>query len=209
MSAGSPELLQLVVVDAGAAGLGQLLASPAWAAARVYEAADGTSRRLVVRALPADGNPRAAAAETAALRRGSPTAVDNVYRRILLAPDDGGPFFTGGPLSVVMIDMAPERERAMNEWYDSSHVPNLLTVPGYRVASRYRLVPPEEREHAMGPEYLALYELESAESIPLIGPEPALMTPEAVAELAIFRRDWAPATRNLDWAVYRPRPAAT
>ena len=208
MNADAPDLLQLVVAGRGAPGLAELLARPGWADARLYAPADDGPRRLVLRSLPAGADLRAAAAETDALLAHDPCGVDNLYRCILRAPDDGLPFLTGRPVSVVQLDMVAEREQAMNEWYDGSHVPNLLLVPGYRVAARYRLVAPAERGHSMGPEYLALYELDGDEAIPLIGPEKERMTPEAIAELGVFERDWASAVRNLAWGVYRPcRPA--
>ena len=207
MRAAAPDLLQLVIVDRGATGLAELLRRPGWAQARLYAPADDGPRRLILRNLPPGADVRAAAAETDAVRSHDPAGVDNIYRCILRAPDDGGPFFTGKPVSVVMLDMLAEREQAMNEWYDESHVPNLLLVPGYRVAARYRLVAPAERGHPMQPEYLALYELDGDEAIPLIGPERERMTPAAIAELGVFERDWAPVVHNLGWAVFRPCPA--
>lgn len=203
------ELMQMVITPAPAAAVDALLAEPGWEGALAYDAVDGRARTLVIRGLPEEADLEAAGIALAGLRAADPSIAANVYRRILLAPDDGGPFFTGGPLSIVMIDMLPEREEAMNEWYDTSHVPNLLEVPGYRVASRFRLVEPRAMSMSTGPAYLALYELDDEESIPLIGPDPEHMTPEAAAELEVFRRDWASAVTTLAWTVFRPRRAGS
>lgn len=201
------ELMQMVITPAPAEAVDALLAQPGWEGALAYESVDGHPRTLLLRGLPEDADLAAAGIALAGLRASSSLAA-NVYGRILLAPDDGGPFFTGGPLSVVMLDMLPGREAAMNEWYDTSHVPNLLAVPGYRVASRFRVVEPRATSMSTGPAYLALYELDDEAAIPLIGPDPEQMTPEATAELEVFRRDWASAVSALAWTVFRPRRAA-
>ena len=44
-------------------------------------------------------------------------------------------------LSVVMVDcVVSEKEAAFNDWYDYSHVPNLLQIPGYASAARFQLL---------------------------------------------------------------------
>lgn len=50
----------------------------------------------------------------------------------------------------------PEQEEAWNEWYDTIHVPALLTVPGFRSARRYQ-------ERGAAGRYLAVYEIDSAD----------------------------------------------
>jgi hypothetical protein len=68
-------------------------------------------------------------------------------------------------LLVVLTNPASESaEAAYNDWYQGSHLPDVLRVPGYRRATRYRSAgglgggpsPFEQR-------YLALYELEAAD----------------------------------------------
>jgi hypothetical protein len=44
-------------------------------------------------------------------------------------------------------------EAPWNEWYDGKHIPDLLTVPGFRSARRYSEID--------GDGYLAVYEIES------------------------------------------------
>jgi hypothetical protein len=133
----------------------------------------------------------------------------NAYRRISSWPAaDGGEFFTGRPLSVITLDMDPKAEAAMNAWYDASHVPNLLCVPGYRNAARFRLLDEMSRDLSTGPRYLALYELESEEVVVSIGPDPARQGPEAREELDIFRRDWARFTAKVSWNIFRPAGVA-
>ena len=51
-----------------------------------------------------------------------------------------------------------EREAAYNEWYSGTHVPELLAIPGFVSARRYRLSgEAKEGQHS----YLAVYELEA------------------------------------------------
>lgn len=208
MSPEGAELMQMVITPAPVEAVDALLAQPGWEGAIAYASVTGQPRTLVIRGLPEDADLAAAGIALAGLRAAEPSMAANVYRRILLAPDDGGRFFTGGPLSIVLIDMLPEREEAMNAWYDTSHVPNLLEVPGYRVASRFRVVEPRATSMSTGPAYLALYELDDEAAIPLIGPDPEHMTPAAIAELEVFKRDWASSVTTLAWTVFRPRRAA-
>jgi hypothetical protein len=183
MSPEGAELMQMVITPAPVEAVDALLAQPGWEGAIAYESVAGHPRTLVIRGLPEDADLAAAGIALAGLRAAGPIAA-NVYRRILLAPD------------------------AMNAWYDTSHVPNLLEVPGYRVASRFRVVEPRATSMSTGPAYLALYELDDEAAIPLIGPDPEHMTPAAIAELEVFQRDWASSVTTLAWTVFRPRRAA-
>jgi ketosteroid isomerase-like protein len=51
--------------------------------------------------------------------------------------------------------VSPEREGELNEWYDRVHIPQLLAVPGFVSARRFR------RVGDSGPEYLTVYEIEA------------------------------------------------
>ena len=48
------------------------------------------------------------------------------------------------------------REAEFNDWYDGTHTPELLAVPGFVSARRYRRVGDDG-----APEYLAVYEIEA------------------------------------------------
>ena len=51
----------------------------------------------------------------------------------------------------------PSREKEFNEWYDETHLPDILETPGFTRATRY-----ENREPAEGQgKFLALYEVET------------------------------------------------
>jgi hypothetical protein len=56
----------------------------------------------------------------------------------------------------VRIDVAPQHESEFNEWYNSDHLPALVSVPGVYCARRYVAVEGK-------PKYLAVYELRDAE----------------------------------------------
>ncbi len=59
---------------------------------------------------------------------------------------------------VVMTDpVSPDREADYNEWYNECHLPDVLAIPGYVSATRYRAF---EGRRGFNQEYLALYELD-------------------------------------------------
>ncbi len=129
----------------------------------------------------------------------------NVYRQ-LSGSHLGNPFLSGDlPLSVVMADcVVPQKEAEFNAWYDSSHVPNLLQIPGYASGARFQLI-----EHPaldwldMGPKYLALYEFENLDCLPSLA-DPDTMCQEAQDELGRWMEFGAPLVDNMSWNVYRP-----
>jgi len=65
---------------------------------------------------------------------------------------------TGKALLVVFMDPKAEVEGKLNKWYNQSHVPERVAVPGILSARRFELV---DGEGAY--KYLAIYELENAE----------------------------------------------
>lgn len=52
----------------------------------------------------------------------------------------------------------PSREDEFNEWYDNTHIPDMLETPGMIRASRWVSAHQEKNQHR---KYLALYELET------------------------------------------------
>ena len=52
--------------------------------------------------------------------------------------------------------VSQERDGDLNDWYDGTHIPELLAVPGFVSARRYRLVGDDG-----APEYLAIYDIEA------------------------------------------------
>lgn len=129
----------------------------------------------------------------------------NIYQQ-LSGCHLGHPLLTADlPLSVVMVDcVVPEKEAEFNAWYDRSHVPNLLQIPGYASGARFRLLEHPALEWLdMGPKYLALYELDSLHSLAGLA-HPESMRPEAKAELQRWLDYGAPLVDNMSWNVYRP-----
>jgi hypothetical protein len=57
----------------------------------------------------------------------------------------------------------PSREDEYNDWYDNTHVPQVLAVPGFVSARRHRLTEwsAKRLEDVPGPVYLAVYELDT------------------------------------------------
>jgi hypothetical protein len=81
----------------------------------------------------------------------------NVYRDITpasLKPKPGGP--TGMGLFIQMLDVDPEHEEELNEWSNTEHLPDRLSLPGFLRARRF--VATEGT-----PKYLVMYDLESTD----------------------------------------------
>src|SRR5512147_1963761 len=65
----------------------------------------------------------------------------------------------GPAIFLVYTDLADDRyEEEFNAWYDTEHLPQLLTMPGVLDAARYVAV-------KGGPKYLAAYELENTDAV--------------------------------------------
>ena len=66
-----------------------------------------------------------------------------------------------GLLIVLTKPSSEDREEEFNEWYDDTHLVDLVNVPGVTSASRYKLADAQVVEGAsLGNPYLAIYELE-------------------------------------------------
>ena len=64
----------------------------------------------------------------------------------------------GAALLIVFVDVDAEHDAEFNEWYNQEHLPERLSAPGFLDGARYEAV-------KGGPRYLAVYELESAETL--------------------------------------------
>jgi hypothetical protein len=70
-----------------------------------------------------------------------------------------------GDLFLVLSNPVDGQEDAYNRWYDQTHLPEVLSVPGVVAAQRYELVPMKPAEDMPTPadpehRYLAVYELD-------------------------------------------------
>ena len=91
----------------------------------------------------------------------------NVYEQISGSPLREPLLLSDRPLSIVAAAVDPDHEAQWNHWYTESHVPNLLKVPVYVLAGRFRVLEhPALAGWNTGPKYLALYEIESEEVLP-------------------------------------------
>jgi hypothetical protein len=59
---------------------------------------------------------------------------------------------------VVFTDAVPGKEAEFNAWYDAQHLADVLRVPGFVAAQRFKLAQPQSDLPAR---YLALYEIET------------------------------------------------
>ena len=129
----------------------------------------------------------------------------NIYQQ-LSGSHLGSPLLNDDlPLSAVMVDCAvPEKEAEFNAWYDRSHVPNLVRIPGYASGARFQLLDHPALEWlGMGPKYLALYEFDSLDCLASLA-DPDSMRPEAKDELERWMSYGAPLVDDMSWNVYRP-----
>ena len=60
----------------------------------------------------------------------------------------------GKILMEVRVNIAPEKEEAFNAWYNSTHIPEILAVPGFIGGRRFRRISGDRIN------YMALYELD-------------------------------------------------
>lgn len=61
-------------------------------------------------------------------------------------------------LLIALTDPTKGQEREFNEWYENTHVPECLRVPGFRSGRRYRFAASQGEPPRQG--YLAIYDLE-------------------------------------------------
>jgi len=59
---------------------------------------------------------------------------------------------------VVITDAVPGREDEFNAWYDGQHLADVLRIPGFVAARRFKLAQPQNN---LPGRYLALYEIET------------------------------------------------
>jgi hypothetical protein len=64
----------------------------------------------------------------------------------------------GNGIFLVYTDIDPQYEEEFNAWYNTEHLPELLSLPGILDAARYVA-------YKGGPKYLAAYELSSADAL--------------------------------------------
>ena len=64
----------------------------------------------------------------------------------------------GNGIFLVYADIDPTFEEEFNAWYNTEHLPDLLSLPGFLDAARYVA-------YKGGPKYLAAYELASADAL--------------------------------------------
>jgi hypothetical protein len=55
----------------------------------------------------------------------------------------------------------PGQEAEYNEWYNKIHIPDVLNVPGFVAAQRFRLADAQFADGAPAHRYLALYEIDT------------------------------------------------
>jgi hypothetical protein len=62
---------------------------------------------------------------------------------------------------VVLTNPVPGKEAEYNEWYNKQHIPDVLNIPGFVCAQRFRLADTQMGGDQKAHKYLALYEIET------------------------------------------------
>ena len=65
---------------------------------------------------------------------------------------------------MVMSNPAPGREAEYNTWYDTEHLPDVVSIPGFVRARRLKLAPVQFRNKSPAvPDYMAFFQIETAD----------------------------------------------
>ena len=128
--------------------------------------------------------------------------VANVYEQINGSPLGAPLLESDRPLSIITAGVDPEHETEWDNWYTESHVPNLLKIPGYVMACRFRVLEhPALAGFNSAPKYLAIYEVENEYVLPTLRPG-AAMHPAARAELDRWVSYGGIHARDFGWGFY-------
>ncbi len=128
--------------------------------------------------------------------------VANVYEQINGSPLRAPLLESDQTLSIITVGGDPEHETEWDNWYTESHVPNLLKIPGYVMACRFRVLEhPALAGFNSAPKYLAIYEVENEDVLPTLRPG-AAMHPAARAELDRWVSYGGIHARDFGWGFY-------
>lgn len=64
---------------------------------------------------------------------------------------------------VVLTNASGGRDDEFNDWYNGRHIPDVLQIPGFVAAQRFRLADAQMNDMSSPWRYLALYEIETAD----------------------------------------------
>jgi hypothetical protein len=109
----------------------------------------------------------------------------------------------------------PGQEAEYNEWYNKIHIPDVLNVPGFVAAQRFKVADAQLADRAPAHRYLALYEIDTddikgslKELQKRVGTDDMVMS-DAIDMKGIVAATFTPvAERVLAKDVQRPRRAA-
>jgi hypothetical protein len=62
---------------------------------------------------------------------------------------------------VVLTNPTPGKEAEFNDWYNKQHIADVLNVPGFVAAQRFKLADAQFGDSEQDHRYLALYEIET------------------------------------------------
>ncbi|HLW70136.1 MAG TPA: DUF4286 family protein [Candidatus Binataceae bacterium] len=116
---------------------------------------------------------------------------------------------------VVLTNATEGKETEFNRWYNEQHIPDVLNVPGFVCAQRFRLADTQGGKVDQSHKYLALYEIETDDLEATLkdlrsrGGTPDMIMSDAIDLKAANARIFAPvADKVMARDVARPRRAA-
>jgi len=114
------------------------------------------------------------------------------------APEATSEAFMQRHIMVVMTNPAEGQDQAYNDWYDNTHLKDVLEIPGIKAATRYRLSEHQRADPPHPYSYLAIYEIET-DDLPRVVSE---LKTRAGSELMPISPALAPARQTL---IFEPR----
>ncbi len=114
---------------------------------------------------------------------------------------------------VVLTNASGGRDEEFNRWYDGQHIPDVLQIPGFVAAQRFRLGPAQMEGSNSPWRYLALYELETddvAGALRELGARvgtPAMVMSETLDMKTVGAYVFSPITERVTAEQVKPRAA--
>jgi hypothetical protein len=116
--------------------------------------------------------------------------------RFLVGARPGLDYLNGdGPVSIFGVDVDPAVEEAWNHWYDTRHLPAVLSHPGTVAGARYKLEERLREGLGVDPRYLVVYEMGDAAAAERAS-DPVLMSPNQRATFDDWMVHGQPPTSN-------------
>lgn len=93
---------------------------------------------------------------------------------------------------VVLSEPADGKEQEYNDWYDTTHGPEIIALDGFTAYSRYKMAPAQPGSNEGMPGYCAVYEIDSDDLMGTVAGIGAAVAAGKVQMADVIKRDPAP-----------------